>query len=245
MTRIATAVIALAFMHVVAAPAFAEENVEYRSDLCVEDSAACRGFALEIAKMDVTETINKARGLVPTGSFLCPEDNPQCCPPRLQPMCVTYRDALVDWARAQLQLSARSERCPFEASICESLGSLYCGPNEVFIPWRGCSGIVVVDPPRPPWPPCPPGKKHNSKGFCIDEPCFFRDTGLRIPCNFAPDNNEFFANRTFQATSTAPAPNLIKHLNDKDLRLQAARQVLEDLKAAANSVEEQIKQLTR
>lgn len=244
----------------VSCPVLAEERGKQRADVCDQDSSSCRGLALEVAKAAINDAINDARIMAREGSFLCPADNPQCCPPHLRQMCGTFRAETVAVVQAQLLHSAKSKKCPFVESICDMLAGKYCNSiEETYTPWSGCTvfGGGVVGPSCPfgtvpspngncqPWPPCPLGKKHNSKGICIPEPCYFEATGTPIPCNYHPGNAGVVAHQPIPTNKKPPARFLVENLNDRSLRLEAATQVLEDLKASISLVEEQINRLAQ
>lgn len=228
----------------VSSPVLAGKTNEQQSGLCAEDSTTCRSFAIEIAKANVREAINKAQYLAKKENFLCPENNQQCCPPHLQDMCMTFQDTLIAGAKAQLQQSTRSnDRCPLPQEFCDALGGFYCKAGESYTPWNGCTSLPGIVDPTPPLPPiCPPGKRPNSKGLCVPEPCYDKRTGLLIPCIFTPDNQVLA--QTFQTRNFLLKPILIRHLNNKKIQLKAANQVRDDLKEAIKFVDEQIKQLS-
>lgn len=221
-----------------------EKNVSI-ANLCAENTRECREFALAIAKKDIAEIITRERKNLAGGSFLCPESNPNCCPPHLLPLCSKYQSELIAGARAQLKLktssdvklvSQFSQDCPFSSS--------FCTPNcegEFLKPW-GCAvdfPDLIYNPD--PWDDCDKGEVHNPKGICIPKPCYFRNTLIPVPCSILDQGSNELAISVDRST---PTPILINNLNDKKVRLEAAKQVLKDLQSEINSVEKEINRLS-
>ena len=231
----------VALLCCVLSPAWAQDSTPEPS-LCVVDSPVCRKLAIEVAKLELTDFIQRELDSLRSGSFLCPEDNPNCCPPRLMPLCSqVQRDHVVD-AQRQFHsvLAGRFGDCPWSAEMCDSLGSFYCGAEAGWTPWGGCSPGLEL-PPRPPLPPplpCPCGTTPNLKGLCIPKVC----TGPsgRVPCNFLCSDD-------LVAISDPPAPesNLERHMRDQKVQIEAAKRLREDLKAALEEAEAQIKELSQ
>ena len=128
----------------ISGPAFAEERGKQRTDVCDQDSSSCRGLALEVAKAVINDAINDARIMAREGSFLCPADNPQCCPPHLKQMCAGFRAETVASVRAQLLHSAKSKKCPFVESICDMLAGKYAILSKRRI-LRGVGVLLLVE----------------------------------------------------------------------------------------------------
>lgn len=213
-------------------------------NLCVKDSRACQKLAIEVAKLDYYDFISREQDLREHDSFLCPEDNPQCCPPHLMPICAQVEKDLVVEARRVFQsmVSSRFGDCPWSSEICDSLGPFYCGPDGGWTPWGGCSPGIVYEPPIPPDPPlpCPCGTVPNSKGLCISKVCTM--FGTRVPCRTlcdAPDK------LTAKSSAQRPESNLGRHLADTKVQLEAAKKVREDLKSALNVLEKKIRELSK
>jgi len=211
--------------------------------LCVEDSRACQMLAIEIAKLDFSDFISRDLEVRRRDSFLCPENNPQCCPPHLMPICSQVEKDLVVEARQNYQsvVSYRFGDCPWSSEICDSLGPFYCGPDGGWTPWGGCSPGIVFEPPTPPDPPrpCPCGTKPNSKGICIAKVCTMY--GVRIPCNINCDLPVVAA----KSGTLRPESNLARHLADTQIQLEAAKRVREDLISALEILEIEIQELSR
>jgi hypothetical protein len=205
-----------------------------KANLCLKGSKACRMLAVQVAKLNFSDLIKRKMDSRPRSSFLCPEDNPQCCPPNLMPLCSqTEKDYVFETRREVL--------AGWDSFLCEVNGGN----------WSELTGTCkskniadrVFDPPFPPWQDdCDPCReKHNSKGYCIKKKsCPFR--GIMLSCDFvcrkAPDAVKV---KTVKAKSS----NLIRHLSDKDVQLEAAKQVHEDLKTALEFLDAEIKILSK
>jgi hypothetical protein len=234
-------------------PAWAgDPSPQPNPDLCTEDSRACQRLAVEVAILDIADRIDREVDLRRSTNLLCPEDNPQCCPPHLMPVCFQIQRDLVFEARRRYQSVSLSSfgGCPFSPEICDSFGSFYCGPEESWTPWGGCS--TVLDPRitcpagwsqvgfncLPP-PPCPCNSAHNSKGICIPQLCYW--LGRRVPCMTGCLEDLVFEET---AASRPTESNLGRHLSDRQIQLEAAKRVREDLKLSLEVVEKAIKELS-
>ena len=220
------------------------------AEVCAKDSALCRDLAFEIAKLDLTESVAKSLSQGQQTNFLCPKDDPQCCPPELMPTCRALRDNLIRTTRAQLGSSSgvQAKVCPLGPEACGVLGDLYCGPEGIYLPWGECSG-TLVDPGRPPQCPngsyydpgfgrcvqlCPAGTHLNSNGrACVPDRCVHPRFGFEIPCNII--NNDLVM--SFSKTSNPGPSNLTKHLADKRLQRKAAQALQKDLRAALKALD--------
>lgn len=233
------------------APAWAGDPSP-QPNLCTEDSRACQSLAVEVAMLDIADRIGREVDLRRSTNLLCPEDNPQCCPPHLMPVCFQLQRDLVLEARRSYQSVSLSSfgGCPFGREICDSFGSFYCGPEESWTPWGGCS--TVFDPPincPPGWSqagfgcepplPCRCGFEHNSKGICIPKVCY--QFGARVPCLTLCGLDQVFVET---AASRPAETNLGRHLSDREVQLDAAKRVREDLKLSLEAVEKEIKELS-
>lgn len=222
-------------------------------NLCTVDSPACRNLAVEIAVLDIQDRIDTQVELGRGANHLCPEDNPNCCPPRLMPFCSqVQRDIVVEARRAYQSRAVGSYNdCPWSKPICDSLGGFYCGPGTSWTPWTGCLdiGIPPIDCP-PGWkqtefgvceppPPCPCGFIHNPKGICIPKPCF--RLGQLVPCLTFCGELEVLSPA---ASPQPPESPLERHLLDSDVHLEAAKRVRENLKLALETVEKEIEELS-
>ena len=221
-------------------------------NFCTEDSPACRSLAVEIAMLDIADQIGREVDLRRNINLLCPEDNPQCCPPQLMPFCFQIQRDLVFEARRSYQNVSLSNfgGCPWSREICDSLGSFYCGPDGSWTPWGGCG--LVLEPPvdcPPGWsqvgfgceppPPCDCGFEHNSKGICIPKVCY--RFGIRVPCMTFCGEDQVFVEA---ATNRPVESNLGRHLSDRTVQIEAAKRVREDLEVALEAVEKEIKGLS-
>lgn len=221
-------------------------------NFCREDSPLCRRLAVEVAILDITDRIDQEVNLRGSFALLCPENDPQCCPPHLMPFCFQIqRDLAREARRAYQSVSLLSFKgCPWSEEICDSFGSFYCGPDKRWLPWAGCVG--ELEPPincpsgwkqvglscAPP-PPCPCGFKHNSKGLCIPKVCYL--FGGRVPCRTYCAENQVFVDT---AAKRPARSNLGRHLNDRAVQLEAAKRVRENLRVALEALEEELKKLS-
>ncbi len=233
------------------APALASDPSP-QPNFCAGDSPACRTLAVEVAKLDIADRIGSAVDLGRGYDLLCPEDNPDCCPPPLRPVCFQIQRDLVLEARRSYQSTSLTSfgGCPWSPAVCDSFGAFYCGPDQNWTPWGGCS--KVFDPPincPPGWsqvgftcvppPPCPCGFEHNSKGICIPKVCY--RLGTRVPCLTLCGLDQVFVERT---PAPAPGSGLGRHLTDPKVQLEAAREVRADLEAALEALEAEIQELS-
>lgn len=222
-------------------------------NFCREDSPACRHLAIEIAMLDITERIGTEVDLRRSTDLLCPEDNPECCPPELMPFCFHAQRDLVTEARRAYQSRSVGDYddCPWSRQICDSLGPFYCGPEGGWTPWTGCLDVATppIDCPpgwtqtefggcQPP-PPCPCGFVHNPKGLCIPKTCF--RLGIPVPCLTLCGNEQVFVEF---GPPRPPATNLERHLQDRAVHLEAAKRVRQDLEVALKAVEKEIAELS-
>ena len=256
MFRFTAIVLFLAF----SIPVSAQEARLQRANICDQNTSSCRELALEVAKANVRDRIAEARILTGQGNLLCPDDNLNCCPPHLMPMCGKFLSDIVEDVQIQLLQNSKSKKCPFTQGICDMLSDKYCDSiEETYTPWSGCTKIGggVVGPSCPfgtvadpfgncqPWSPCQIGFKHNSKGICIPEPCYHEGTGIPTPCNFYPGNAGVLASTSSSSDTRAPSRFLVENLSDQSLQLEAAKLVLEDLKASISLAEEQVNLLAK
>lgn len=184
--------------------------------------------------------------------MLCPEDNPQCCPPHLMPFCSQIQHDLALQAQQGYENAylLRTEKCPFSEEICDATET-FCEADERWLPWAGCID-ASLDPPiycPPGWkqvglgceppPPCACGFEHNSKGICVPKVC--QRHGILVPClNLCEDPV------VYEDFLGAPAAEsrLGRHLQDKRIQLEAAKRIRMDLRTSLDLVEEEIKKLS-
>lgn len=222
-------------------------------NFCAQDSAACRNLAVEIAMLDVADRIGAVVDLRRGIDVLCPEDNPNCCPPELMPFCFqTQRDLVLEARRVYQSRSVGDyDDCPWSSTICDSLGPFYCGPESSWTPWTGCLDVAFppIDCPLgwtrlefggclPP-PPCPCGFVHNPKGLCIPKVCY--RLGVRVPCLTLCGIDQVFV---AEVEPPPPETNLERHLLDRAVHLEAAQRLRDDLRSKLEAVEKEIAELS-
>ena len=202
--------------------------------------------------LDITDRMEREVDLRRSFNLLCPEDNPQCCPPHLMPICFqVQRDLVLEARRAYQSPSLLSfEGCPWSQEVCDSFGSFYCDRDERWLPWAGCVGNLeppINCPPgwiqnglscEPPLP-CRCGYEHNSKGICIPKVCYLGH--VQVPCRTFCGDDQVFVEA---AANRSPESNLARHLSDREVQLEAAKRVQGNLKVALEAVEEEIKKLS-
>jgi hypothetical protein len=168
------------------------------------------------------------------------------------PFCFQIqRDLVLETQRRHQDAALRSfADCPWSKAICDSLGSFYCGPDKSWNPWSGCVGVLTPPINCPPgWkpvglgceppPPCPCGFEHNSKGICIRKVC--SRFGVRVPCRTFCGGDQVFP---ATATKRPAESNLGRHLQNREVQLEAAKRVREDLRLQLEAVEGEIKELS-
>lgn len=222
---------------------------------CTKDTAACRSLAVGVAALNIRERITSAVEVEQANrraEMLCPEDNPQCCPPSLMPFCNRIQQDLTLKAKYDYRngFLLRFDNCPFSKDVCEGF-DVFCDQDERWLPWSGCTPIS--DPPiavcpvgskqvgfncEPP-PLCECGWKPNDKGICIPDIC--QAMGQPIPCPALCDIPTKLA-PLFSRTPTKT--RLGHHLQDRQVQLEAANRVREDLQRSLKLVEEEIRKLS-
>lgn len=257
----------LAFLIFCSAPAVSAAEPEYQDspkpgpqagvDLgsCAEESVACRHLAVGVAMLNIRERIEAAVEVEQAGRsvrMLCPEDNPQCCPPHLMPLCSRVQRDLALQAQHAYRNAylPRFERCPFSEEICDGIET-FCEADERWLPWAGCieasgdlpiycpPGWKQVGPSCQPPPPCECGFEPNSKGICVPKVC--QRNGVPVPCRNLCDDRVVFED----FIGVAPAESRLgRHLQDRRIQLEAAERVRSDLQKALKLVEEEIEDLS-
>lgn len=223
--------------------------------LCAEDSAACRDLAVGVAALNIrerTEAAVEVEQAARRAEMLCPEDNPQCCPPPLMPFCSQVQRDLTLQARHAYQNAylLRFDDCPFSEEICDATET-FCEADERWVPWAGCIDSSLEPPVfcPPGWtrvglsceppPPCRCGFEHNSKGICVPKVCQLR--GIPVPCRNLCDEPVVFE----AFFGTAPAGSRLgRHLQDRRVQLEAAERVRSDLQQSLKLLEEEIEGLS-
>ena len=74
------------------------------TDSCAAGGSGCDILAQAVLRRDFASQLSGALSERFGGLALCPVDNPQCCPPRLMPLCSTMVGSIVDLLGANLQL---------------------------------------------------------------------------------------------------------------------------------------------
>ncbi len=206
---------------------------------CEDDSSSCRGLAIEVAKLDILDAIKRDTSRQTAQIFLCPEDNPNCCPPHLMPVCQRIQLDVARRARDDLHTLAlaKSDDCPWDKKTCDSLGSFYCGPDKDWSPLLGCNERPkLVIPDFPPVPdPCPCGYRENHKRICIPKLCTFGGhfVDCQHACGVEPPRLELPRNS-----------RLAEQLQNREVQIEAANAVRDDLMKALSILDEQVKQLS-
>jgi hypothetical protein len=214
-------------------PVWAGDPATPQTKICIKDSKACRMLAVEVTKLNFSDLITQKLGSRQGNNFLCPADNPQCCPPHLMPLCSKVnKDFIFETRRENLN--------GWNSFLCEAGGGRWnellgtCKPDD-FI-------IGVYDPPRPPFgnncDTC--SETINKKGKCVPKKsCLFR--GTMLPCDFvcrkAPDAEKF------KMVESNPSI-LSRHMTDTKVQIEAARQVQKDLKISMRILDAEIKKLS-
>ena len=203
--------------------------------LCEVDSPACRNLAIGVAKLELSESVHRVIDRHRGGSLLCPEDNPNCCPPRLMPVCAEIEQRVVVAARAVFHRSLVSQHMD---NLCES--KLDCRfltqQKDHFdfdpLPWSGDLS------PRE----CPCGWVFNPlRNKCEREICTAR--GFAIPCGYACA----FDNLVVALEDREPPPPsspLERHLRDRGVQLEAAKLLRDELRHALGAVEKEVAELS-
>lgn len=85
----------------------AQENLvggELITDSCAAGGAGCDILAQAVLRRDFASQLSGELNERFGGLALCPDNNPQCCPSRLMPLCSTMVGGIVDLLGANLQL---------------------------------------------------------------------------------------------------------------------------------------------
>ncbi len=195
--------------------------------VCAASESQCRALAVATNKVAIAEQLNLSRPLFDPGQFLCPEDTPNCCPPRLMPVCMEHGSVIIDQTLTLMQAKQKPEKCPFSAEICDSLAGFYCGPDASWTPWSGCYTIadpVIPEPPKP----CPVGQVFNGK-ICIPQKCYDPTFGVEIPCRPLGDG-QIFALRSGEVES------MMRVLQDDAIVEQARSEMVLELNEALKAL---------
>lgn len=220
------------------------------SDPCKKDMAACDALAIEITKLDFQHILEQRIAALRGTHALCPDENPNCCPPELAPVCSQIARDRVARARSDYINSEQNEECPYGPEVCDVLGNLYCGPDSVYLPWGVCASKgILIDPCRgdwheigpgvcaPPPPRCGPDERWNGK-ICVPKKCIFK--GLVVPCPItAPDEL-----KKALAAKRAPRGNLSRRLQDPVVQSKAYRELHDELETAMSELDRLIAETT-
>lgn len=151
--------------------------------LCDRADRQCFNLAVEIEKVRATEGLSLGRPGINPGNLLCSQDNPDCCPPHLMPVCMAHAGVIVDQALSKVIREGIVGGCPWSKAVCEGFGSFYCEPGQNWNPWAGCHDAVVVVDPQPPTWICPEGQRPGAKpNTCEPIPCFHPVFHVEVPC---------------------------------------------------------------
>lgn len=195
--------------------------------VCAAGEKQCRALAIATNKVAIAEQLQLTRPQFDPGQFLCPEDNPNCCPPRLMPVCMEHGTLIIDQTLILMRAKQKPEKCPFSAEICDSLAGFYCGPDASWTPWTGCHTIadpVLPDPPRP----CPMGQVFNGK-ICIPQKCFHPTFGVEIPCRPLGDGQ-------FAALRSDRMSTVMNVLQDEAIAERARSEMVQELNEALKAL---------
>lgn len=220
--------------------------------LCAQDSRVCRSLAVEVAKLNIADRIDSEIASRRNTNLLCPQDDPQCCPPRLMPFCSALQRNFILGARSAYRNVSltRVGECPVQDEICDAMET-FCAANERWLPWAGCVDLVSTPPIHcePGWsqngltcvppPSCECGFEPNGNGKCIPKTCYAR--GARVRCADICSIEERQV-----AIQLGPAPvesNLGQNLRDIGVQIEAAQGVRAELKATLEAVEREIREL--
>ena len=240
--------IALSFPTLVGAEVIPKDT----SRICQTDSAACRSLAVGVAKLSLEKRIERQIDPHRNTDLLCTEDDADCCPPELMPYCLEVQEGLISLAHQKLEYSSLSEfgGCLIDGLPCDWFGDLFCGSGQTWVSPYGCVSDHFWNPPCPlgwtssdfgfgciPPPPCPCGQRPNAKGLCIPENCVKSSQfGSCLP-KLCPGPEIKF--KVPISTET----HLGRHVQRREVQLEAASQAREELLRSLKAVEEEIRTL--
>ena len=240
---------------------WAVDNIESHSRFCIDDSPACRVLAVEISVLELTDKIDLQIEGNQSFNLLCPEDNPNCCPPNLLPVCGQAQEDLILRAKKSYDTSLSilasreiaagqnsSVDCDFGSPECGVMNDLNCRPGEIWSPVLGCTGGIVDNFPPP--PVCGCGAEPNQYGGCSIKMCqTFGGLGADIPCTFfceaglgILESDNSFVSMMSQIKDKEES-NLGRHMKEQSVQLEAAEQLRKKLKSALITLDEEIKKL--
>lgn len=193
--------------------------------LCETADERCYSLAVEVEKIRATDGLSLGRPGINPGNLLCTQDNPNCCPPHLMPVCMAHAGVIVDQALSKVIREGIVGGCPWSREVCDGFGSFYCEPEQNWNPWAGCHDAVVVVDPQPPTWVCPEGQRPAAKPpICEPIPCFHPIFNIEVPC--APTNGDLgFAQIKLpdgaDMPDNAPVGNLLRLMATEDVRQEA------------------------
>lgn len=214
---------------------------------CREDSALCRNLAIEVARAELSNYLDQEFSLTQPPTALCPESNPDCCPPENHHECAQLQRQTIAALRQRLHsdISPRYD-CPWTKDICEDFGPFYCEPEERWTPLGCQSGSLLafsVNPLEVPvfsqnWEPCECNEYRDERGVCRPihtSQClpFGREGHL---CPVIPDCDAADHTKVVHW----PDSPLARHLSDRGVQLEASRRLRGELKAKLNSLNKHI-----
>ncbi len=219
-----------------------ESNVPPSADICEADSPLCRRIAVEVAKLEFTEVIRHELVGRRAGALLCPETDPDCCPPQLGQVCAQKEMALVRQARRKLHKENSDSICDLWPPGCRGFpGDVFeCPAGSVLGDFGMCLELVNPLPIPDPSPlPCPCGWTSNVYGGCSPKPCPGRL--LNLACTFGCFPDTFKAAERRQGEGST----LMRYLGEKEVQVEAIRHLREDLKNELDALERHVKKISK
>lgn len=228
------------FLFILAVLAFAASTTRAgdpspQPSLCEADSPACRNLAIGVAKLELSDTIYRVIDRDRGGSLLCPEDNPNCCPPRLMPFCADLERQVVGAAQAEFHQFLASRQMD---DLCQR--KLDCrflirqGDRIRFDPLQRFGDLSFRE--------CPCGWRFNPlREKCEPETCTAR--GFAIPCGYACALDDLVV-ALEDREPPPPSSPLEHHLRDRGVQLEAAKLLRDELRHALGAAEKEVAELS-
>lgn len=222
------------------------DKPRYASDLCEVDSEACRKLAVEISKLDLADMLDRQQQSNNSADLMCPENNPDCCIGINNDNCAAVNKSLIKAARKELESAVlfRGNGCPFSQEICDFFPSgTFCEDDQEYSYLVGCYDQPVFSDWEPPKKICPCGQEiRENAQACLPKRCYRR--GVPVPCVSACDIPVAVLVPGISTPADSALPQLLDQLQRKEVQIEAAKVLYDELSGKLKVVKAEILSLS-